>query len=115
MSKAAHLDLSVPFGRKLLTWIRKGYLMSQDEALDNVIGELSLPTEMFNDGENELVAVLISQFVRRFYSKKPVNFNGFFTDIGGLVIYEGDIVLGKANDFRAEPKRSIWKTQIQSE
>lgn len=80
--------------------------MSQDDpsgndshtAPDPTDDELILTAETFRAGEGLPETVRFSQQVERFNG--IVNVKAVFTDIGGWAVYEGDIVLGKAEDIR---------------
>jgi astacin len=62
--------------------------------------DLTLSAETFRSGENIGEAVKFAQHVERF---GIVNVPAVFTEIGGLAIYEGDIVLGTADEIRNTP------------
>jgi astacin len=72
--------------------------MAQDDNANLENGNMDLPDEMFRSGET--VEQTVIQMPRKNY---PIVYtNASFTDLDGLAIYEGDIVLGTTDDVRAE-------------
>jgi hypothetical protein len=73
--------------------------MSQNTPNDSSnVGPLDLPAEMFRPGEKTSVTVLRMQ--RKHYGLQNVEVT--FSDLEGLAVYEGDIVLGKTADVSNE-------------
>ncbi len=69
-------------------------------AADPTDDDLTLSAATFRSGENISEAVKFAQHVERF---GIVNVPAMFTEIDGLAIYEGDIVLGTADEIRNSP------------
>jgi Astacin (Peptidase family M12A) len=73
--------------------------MSQNTPNDSSnVGPLDLPAEMFRPGEKTAVTVLRMQ--RKHYGLQNVEVT--FSDLEGLAVFEGDIVLGKTADVTNE-------------
>lgn len=72
--------------------------MSQNDPNNASNGQLDLPPGMFRTGEN--TAQTVMQMDRKHFGLQNVDVT--FTDLEGLAVYEGDIVLGNTADVRDE-------------